>query len=114
MEARGCAINSQYKKGVLDLCVLSMLTKKDRYGYDISEYLSRRIEIADGTVYPLLRKLKSDGYVTTYLSEESGGPPRKYYSITRTGRELYERERAEWLAFIKTVENLLSGEDEDE
>lgn len=91
-----------------------MLTKKDRYGYDISEYLSRRIEIADGTVYPLLRKLKSDGYVTTYLSEESGGPPRKYYSITKTGRALYERERAEWLVFIKTVENLLSGEDEDE
>ena len=52
--------------------------------------------------------------MTTYLSEESGGPPRKYYSITKTGRALYERERAEWLAFIKTVEKLLSGEDEDE
>lgn len=85
--------------------------KKDCYGYDISEYLSNHIEIADGTVYPLLRKLKSSGYVTTYLSEESGGPPRKYYSITKTGRELYQSERKEWLQFIKTIEYLLSEED---
>jgi PadR family transcriptional regulator PadR len=99
---------------VLDLLVLSMLMKKDRYGYDISDYLSRRIEIADGTVYPLLRKLKSDGYVTTYLSEESGGPPRKYYSITESGRELYRRERGEWLGFIEAVEKLLSPEENDE
>lgn len=99
---------------MLDLLVLSMLMKKDRYGYDISDSLSRRIEIADGTVYPLLRKLKSDGYVTTYLSEESGGPPRKYYSITESGRELYRRERGEWLGFIEAVEKLLSPEENDE
>lgn len=101
-------MNSQYKKGVLDLLVLSMLHKEDWYGYDISEYLSRHIEIADGSVYPLLRKLKSDGLVTTYLSEESGGPPRKYYSITKTGKEHYSREKQEWLSFIKVIENLLS------
>ncbi len=91
-----------------------MLTRRDRYGYDISDYLSRRIEIADGTVYPLLRKLKSEGYVTTYLSEESGGPPRKYYSITKSGRELYEKEREEWLSFIETVEGLLRAEENHE
>jgi len=99
---------------VLDLLVLSMLDRGDRYGYDISEALARRIELADGTVYPLLRKLRSDGYVTTYLSEESGGPPRKYYSITKSGRELYRRERAEWLGFIRTVEELLDSEESDE
>ncbi len=91
-----------------------MLDRGDRYGYDISEALARRIELADGTVYPLLRKLRSDGYVTTYLSEESGGPPRKYYSITKSGRELYRRERAEWLGFIKTVEELLGSEESHE
>ncbi len=90
-----------------------MLNRGDRYGYDISEYLSRHIEIADGTVYPLLRKLKGEGYVTTYLSEESGGPPRKYYSITKTGRARYEHERGEWLAFIRTVEQLLSTEESE-
>ena len=52
-----------------------------------SESLSKHIDIADGTVYPILRKLKSDGLVSTYLSEESGGPARKYYSLTKLGRE---------------------------
>ncbi len=99
---------------MLDLLVLSMLMQKDRYGYDISDDLSRRIEIADGTVYPLLRKLKGDGYVTTYLSEESGGPPRKYYSITESGRQLYNRERKEWLGFIQAVEKLVNPEENDE
>lgn len=68
-------MNTQYKKGVLELCVLELLKRRDRYGYEISEYLSRHIEIADGTVYPILRKLKSDGLVTTYLSEEAAARP---------------------------------------
>ena len=59
-------MNSQYKKGVLELCVLSLLKKRDCYGYEISEYLSQHIDIADGTVYPILRKLKADGLLTTY------------------------------------------------
>jgi len=107
-------MNIQYKRGVLELCVLSLLYRKDRYGYDISEYLSRHIKIAEGTVYPILRKLKSDGYVTTYLSEDSGGPPRKYYSLTKTGRDEYLTQKTDWLEFIKTVETLLEGEEEDE
>ncbi len=107
-------MNSQYKKGVLELCVLSLLFKQDCYGYDVSEYLSGRIEIADGTVYPILRKLKSDGFVTTYLSEESGGPPRKYYSLTKTGKEEYLRQKAEWQQFTQTIENLLEGDIQSE
>jgi len=100
-------MNIQYKKGVLELCVLSLLDKKDRYGYEISEYLSTRINIADGTVYPILRKLKSDGLVVTYLSEESGGPPRKYYSLTKTGRELYQSDRADYINFASTIQSIL-------
>lgn len=65
-------MNPQYKKGVLELCVLSLLRKQARYGYEISDYLSRHIDIADGTVYPLLRKMKADGLVTTYLQAERG------------------------------------------
>lgn len=106
-------MNVQYKKGVIELCVLSMLYRKDSYGYDVSEYISKRINISDGTVYPILRKLKSEGLVTTYLSEESGGPPRKYYKITELGREQYLKDKAEWLSFTKTVENMLK-EDDDE
>ena len=103
----GNVMNIQYKKGVLELCVLSLLEKRDWYGYEISEYLSQKIDIADGTVYPLLRKLKSDGLVTTYLSEEIGGPPRKYYSLTKTGREAYASDRNDYLNFATVVASIL-------
>lgn len=101
----------QYKKGVVELCVLSLLKKKDCYGYEISDYLSRHIDISEGTVYPILRKLKSDGMLTTYLQEESGGPPRKYYSLTELGREEYTSDKAEYLKFAKSVQNLLEDDE---
>ena len=102
-------MNIQYKKGVLELCVMALLQKKDRYGYEISESLSKEINIADGTVYPILRKLKSDGLLTTYLQEESGGPPRKYYSLTKLGKESFKKERDEYLLFANSVKKLLEG-----
>lgn len=107
-------MNPQYKKGVLELCVLSLLRQQDRYGYEISEFLSKHIDIADGTVYPLLRKLKADGLVTTYLQEESGGPPRKYYKLTQLGEDVYNMDRAEYLRFADTVRELLKEGDTDE
>ena len=107
-------MNPQYKKGVLELCVLSLLRQQDRYGYEISEFLSKYIDIADGTVYPLLRKLKADGLVTTYLQEESGGPPRKYYKLTQLGEDVYNMDRAEYLRFADTVRELLKEDDTDE
>ena len=100
-------MTAQYKKGVLELCVLSLLHKLECYGYEISEFLSEHIDISDGTVYPILRKLKTDGLLTTYLQEESGGPPRKYYKLTELGRETYQLDRAEYLKFAKTVKKLL-------
>jgi PadR family transcriptional regulator PadR len=106
-------MNSQYKKGILDLCVLSLLKKRDCYGYEISDYLSNHIDIADGTVYPILRKLKADGLLNTYLQEDSGGPPRKYYSLTKLGLETYAQNRAEYLRFAQAVHALLEGEEDD-
>ena len=110
----GFFLNSQYKKGVLELCVLSLLKKRDCYGYEISEYLAGHIDIADGTVYPLLRKMKADGLVTTYLQEESGGPPRKYYKLTQLGKDVYAMDRAEYLRFADTVRELLKEDVEHE
>ena len=106
-------MNTQYKKGVLELCVLSLLYKRDCYGYEISDQLSRHINIADGTVYPILRKLKADGWLTTYLQEESGGPPRKYYKLTELGRETYKSDRAEYLKFAQSVKALLDDDDDE-
>ena len=93
--------------------MLALLHRGDCYGYEISSQLAQRMELADGTVYPILRKLKSDGLLDTYLQEESGGPPRKYYSLTSLGREAYEKERAEYLQFAQSVRMLLE-EMEDE
>ena len=107
-------MNSQYKKGVIELCVLSMLYRRDCYGYDVSENISRHIDIADGTVYPILRKLKSDGMVTTYLSEESGGPPRKYYALTELGKEKFLSSKAEWFDFVKSVKRMLEEDDNEQ
>jgi PadR family transcriptional regulator PadR len=100
-------MNIQFKKGVLDLLVLALLAKEDRYGYDISETISGTIRIAAGTVYPILRKLKEEGLVTTYLSEESNGPARKYYSLTQSGRKKMLETKNEWLGFVDSIAEIL-------
>ena len=103
-------MNTQFKKGVLDMCVLAVLSKGDSYGYDLAEELSSKVQIADGTVYPLLRKLASTGEVSTYLKESSGGPPRKYYSLTDKGRTRLENDIKEWREFTAIVSGIIGGE----
>jgi len=100
-------MNNQFKKGVLDLCVLTILKKGDSYGYDVADTLSSKIQISDGTVYPILRKLASDGYVSTYLKESQNGPPRKYYHLTDEGDALLTKEKKEWDEFTLSVKEIL-------
>ncbi|MEA4812586.1 MAG: PadR family transcriptional regulator [Anaerolineaceae bacterium] len=88
-----------------------MLNQRDWYGYEISEFLSGHIDISDGTVYPILRKLKAEGLVSTYLQEESGGPPRKYYCLTPPGKKAYLADKADYLEFAKTVDSLLKDDE---
>ena len=89
-------MNIQFKKGVLEMCVLVMLESGDRYGYDI-------IAISNGTVYPILRRLKQEEYVSSYLVESPGGAPRKYYAITPQGKRLADSLKTEWLSFSERV-----------
>jgi PadR family transcriptional regulator PadR len=89
-----------------------MLQKKDQYGYDISESISMKIEISPGTIYPILRKMKDDGFVTTYLSEVSGGPARKYYHITDLGIHQYQKLKQEWNE-LKTITSYFLEENND-
>ena len=105
-------MNAQFKKGVLELCVLALLNKKDTYGYELAERISSRIEIAEGTLYPLLRKLKSDGLCDTYISAESGGPPRKYYTLTDKGRKAETQLRDEWESFADSVRQIMEDDNE--
>ena len=92
------------------MCVLAVLSKGDSYGYDLAEEISSKIQIADGTVYPLLRKLASSGEVSTYLQESTSGPPRKYYSLTDKGRERLDNDMKEWKEFTAMVSGIIGGE----
>ena len=86
----------QLKKGVLDMCILFILKEQDSYGYDITEKISKYIDVSEGTVYPVLRKLKDDNFLTTYLMESMDGPPRKYYKITDLGKTRYLKLKEDW------------------
>lgn len=103
-------MNIQFKKGVLELCVLSVLSKKNCYGYELVEEISKNIDISEGTIYPLLRRLKEEGYFTTYLVESQEGPPRKYYKITTEGLQIKKQLEIEWKGFIKGVNNIIEEE----
>lgn len=103
-------MNIQFKKGVLELCVLSLLDRRDHYGYELVEKISKFINISEGTIYPLLRKLRTEGYVSTYLEESQEGPPRKYYKLTEKGKEVFEELMIEWESFVDGVNNILRGD----
>jgi PadR family transcriptional regulator PadR len=107
-------MNIQFKKGVLELCALALLAKKNRYGYELVNEISKNISISEGTIYPLLRRLKNDGYVTTYLEESREGAPRKYYQLTEAGKKMEKELKEEWLTFVKKVNNFLKGGVKDE
>lgn len=100
-------MNIQFKKGVLEMCVLSLLAKKDCYGYELVSDISRNISISEGTIYPLLKRLKDEGYFTTYLQESQEGPPRKYYKITPEGNVMYGELIEEWYSFVEGVNKLI-------
>ena len=106
-------MNTQFKKGVLELCVLTLLKQRDAYGYDLAEKMASSIEIAEGTLYPLLRKLKLDGLCETYLSELSSGPPRKYYKLTDKGRRYQKELKKQWQEFSGNVNALMEEYDNE-
>lgn len=97
----------QLKKGVLDMCILFILKEQDSYGYDITEKISKYIDVSEGTVYPILRKLKEDNFLTTYLMESMDGPPRKYYKITDLGQKRYLKLKEDWDTINLQVSKLI-------
>jgi PadR family transcriptional regulator PadR len=100
-------IEIQLKKGALTLCVLALLNRRESYAYEIASTLSDAIGMGEGTIYPLMRRMQSDGQVETYLRESPSGPSRKYYRLTDAGRRALDAQRAEWRAFALAVETIL-------
>lgn len=104
-------MNIQLKKGVLELCVLSMLDKRDCYGYELVSEISKSIMMSEGTIYPLLKRLKDEGYFTTYLRESKEGPPRKYYKLTDLGRQTKAELIEEWFQLVEGVNSIVKEDD---
>lgn len=103
-------MNTQLRKGVIEMCILALIERRDMYGYEIVQSISRHTDINEGTVYPILRRLTMEHYFSTYLVESSGGPARKYYRITPAGREYLNRAIGEWREMTQIVESILRGE----
>jgi PadR family transcriptional regulator PadR len=102
---------TQLRKGALELAVLNALNGDRLYGYDIVRLLRRLdgLVIADGTVYPILSRLKADGLVRATIEESPDGPPRKYYELTRAGRDALAEMNQAWESLVSSVEELRHG-----
>lgn len=100
-------MNPQFKKGVLELLVLEAVRIRDMYGYELVEEISRTIDVKEGTIYPLLKRLTNERYFETYLRESLEGPPRKYYHLTQSGAMRSEELKREWQEFQLNVNRFL-------
>ena len=107
MEVNVENIRAQMRKGLLEYCILSILARKEAYASSIIEELkSAGMIVVEGTLYPLLIRLKNQGWLTYRWEESPQGPPRKYYSISEAGRRLLAEMDASWLDLIETIKTL--------
>ncbi|WP_405423123.1 PadR family transcriptional regulator [Streptomyces erythrochromogenes] len=110
--ATGDQRRSQLLRGVLDLCLLSLIAERPRYGFEFAEALAAGgLElVSDGSIYPLLARMERAGIVSSYRAPSpSGGAPRKYYRLTDAGHAELGRGRADWLAFAGPVDRILAA-----
>lgn len=98
---------AQMRKGVLELCILSILSKKDAYTSEILESLKEaEMIVVEGTIYPLLTRLKNAGLLSYRWEESTSGPPRKYYSLTENGKLFLQELDSSWKNLVNAVSNI--------
>jgi PadR family transcriptional regulator PadR len=97
----------QLKRGVLELCVLAYLAAEDNYAYEIATFLAREIGMGEGTIYPLVRRMQSDGLLDDYLVDSPSGPPRRYYRLTKAGRARLNAQRHTWDEFSRAIDRIV-------
>ena len=100
-------MNAQFKKGVLELIVLVAVSNRDMYGYELVAEVSKVVNVKEGTIYPILKRLTNEHYFETYLRESTEGPPRKYYHLTAAGIMHLDEIIKEWEDFSKSVNHFL-------
>lgn len=105
-------VGAQLRKGVVESCVLGLLSREPMYGWQLSETLIAHGMIASiGTLYPMLNRLRAQGLVSTYEQASDAGPVRKYYRLTDAGTAQLHTFRQQWGPFASTVENLVGKDD---
>lgn len=101
-------LQSQMRKGVLELCILSILAKEETYVPDIIEKMKNsKLIVVEGTLYPLMTRLKNDGFLTYNWAESRSGPPRKYYKLTPLGKSLLKDQKKSWEDMVESVEKII-------
>jgi len=104
------SVDIQLKRGILDVCVLAVLTRGDSYGYQIIKDVSECIEMSESTLYPILRRLES-GKLVSFYSVEHNGRLRKYYSITELGRQRIDEFLEELKELLKVYNFIMKMKD---
>jgi len=100
---------AQMRKGVLEFCILSLLSDREAYTSDIIQTLKEsKLLVVEGTLYPLLTRLKNDGLLNYRWEESSSGPPRKYYKTTPLGDEFLNELKKTWIELQEAVEKTIS------
>ena len=106
-------MNAQFKKGVLELIVLLSVTRRDMYGYELVSEVAKVVDVNEGTIYPLLKRLTNERYFETYLRESTEGPPRKYYHLTAAGILYKDQLKKEWQEFSGRVNGFIKESDRE-
>lgn len=100
---------AQMRKGVLEMCILAVIAGREAYASDILSGLKEsQLLVVEGTLYPILTRLKNDGYLNYRWEESSSGPPRKYYNITSEGEQFLSELKLGWQELIESVSQLLT------
>jgi PadR family transcriptional regulator PadR len=104
---------TQVRKGLLELCIVNLLARGELYGYDLVKQLAgvKGLVVTEGTIYPLMSRLKKSGILKTRLVESSSGPARKYYSLTREGYQDRERLNGYWNELSLGVSEILDEQE---
>lgn len=97
-------LKSQMRKGLLEYCILFIISRDEAYASDILDTLKEaQLVVVEGTVYPLLTRMKNEGLLSYRWQESTGGPPRKYYALTDEGRELLSQLDSEWQSICQAI-----------
>lgn len=102
-------LKSQMRKGLLEYCILSIISRDESYASDILETLKEaQLLVVEGTLYPLLTRMKNEGLLSYRWQESTGGPPRKYYALTPEGQQLLEQLDIEWQSICQAINQVTS------